>query len=158
MPEGWATHARLAPRHTVISNGAGRLFLPHSLPANGSACAERNLSSIEHPAQTANPLFVLSYSFPGLCIVTYRRPIAIPPFPAHPKDQPDRIPLEIKLTGKSFAEEDEMFSDGFGIPTLRHTLILREKLEPLAVHIRIILKYACGHCFIQFRLLEGDYD
>jgi hypothetical protein len=43
------------PRHTVISNGAGRLFLPHSLPANGSACVERNLSSIEHPAQTAKP-------------------------------------------------------------------------------------------------------
>ena len=41
-------------RHTVISNGAGPLFLPHSLPANGSACIERNLSSIEHPPQTAN--------------------------------------------------------------------------------------------------------
>ena len=62
-PQGWANPRSSRPRHTVISNGAGRLFLPHSLPvypgrfcgANGSACAERNLSSIEHPAQTVKP-------------------------------------------------------------------------------------------------------
>jgi len=91
----------VSPRHTVISNGAGRLFLPHSLPANGSACVERNLSPIEHPAQTATPLVVLSCSFPGLCIATRRRLIAIPPFPVPQSAAVDRTSHVYLMASKS---------------------------------------------------------
>jgi NADH-quinone oxidoreductase subunit M len=44
---------------TVISNEANRLFPPRSLPANGPACAERNLSCLSRPeaksATTTSP-------------------------------------------------------------------------------------------------------
>jgi NADH-quinone oxidoreductase subunit M len=44
---------------TVISNEAGRLFPPRSLPANGPACAKRNLSCLSRPeaksATTTSP-------------------------------------------------------------------------------------------------------
>jgi NADH-quinone oxidoreductase subunit M len=43
---------------TVISNEAGRLFPPGSLPANGPACAERNLSCLSRPeAKSASTTF-----------------------------------------------------------------------------------------------------
>ena len=52
-PRGCPTHARLAPATPSFRTEQADFFFPIRFLANGSACVERNLSSIKHPAQTA---------------------------------------------------------------------------------------------------------